>query len=122
MATVVVPQRSYAQLNVPAFEQRVYVYAPDIKSGWGGDFSAFQLWVVEGVYGKPFVQPKGSMDVRAFDQIRTSRNVRATAVPVDAKGNQKRVSVAIGKRQITLEFKVNTSLGGADSVVVNVCR
>ena len=114
--SVVVPQGSYAQLNVPAFEQRVYAYAPDIKSG------EFQLWIVEGVYGKPFVQPKGSMDVRAFDQIRTSRNVRAIPVPVDGKGSQKRTSVTIAKRQVALELQVNTSFSGAGSVLVNVCR
>jgi hypothetical protein len=120
--SVVVPQRSYAQLNVPAFEQRVYVYAPDIKSGWGGDVSAFQLWIVEGVYGKPFVQAKGSMDVSAFEQIRTSRNVRAIPVRVDGKNNQNRAAVTIAKRQVSLELKVNTSFGGADSVLVSVCR
>jgi hypothetical protein len=78
LASATVPQRSYVQLNVPAFEQRVYLYAPDIKSSFGGGFSAFTLWIVEGVYGKPFVQPTGSMDESAFEQIRTSRNVMAT--------------------------------------------
>jgi hypothetical protein len=122
LASVVVPQRSYARLDVPAFEQRVFVYAPDIRSGWGRGFSAFQLWIVEGVYGKPFVQASGSMDEPAFEQIRRSRNVRATAVPIEQNADQKRVQVPIGKRQYTLELRVQTSIGGANTVAVTVCR
>lgn len=122
LASVVVPQRSYAQVTVPAFEERVYLYAPDIKSGFGGGFSAFQLWIVEGVYGKPFVQASGSMDEQAFEQIRGSRNVRATAVPVERNAGQKRVPFTIGRQQFVLELQVNTSLGGTDSVAVKICR
>ena len=122
-ASVVVPQRSYAQLSVPAFEQRVYVYAPDIKTSFGGNYAAFTVWIVEGVYGKPFVQMSGSMDENAFEQIRTSRNVMATAVPVEKSAVPKRTPFTIGKQRFVLEIaKVNTSLGGADSVSVNVCR
>src|SRR5262245_15427099 len=77
LASATVPQRSYAQLSVPDFAQRVYVYAPDIKSGWGGGFDAFTLWIVEGVYSKPFGQPAGSMEEKPFEQIRASRNVMA---------------------------------------------
>jgi hypothetical protein len=123
LTSVVVPQRSYAQLSVPDFEQRVYVYAPDIKSSWGGGFSDFTLWIVEGVYGKPFVQATGSMDEQAFEQIRSSRNVMATGVPVDKNPGPKRAPFTIGKQKFVLEVaKVNTSLGGTDSVSVSVCR
>jgi hypothetical protein len=123
LASATVPQRGYAQLAVPEFEQRVYVYAPDIKSGWGGGFSAFTLWIVEGVYGKPFVQPTGSMEESAFEQIRTSRNVMATAVPVENNSGPKQVPFTIGKQRFLLNVtKVNTSLGGTDSVSVSVCR
>jgi hypothetical protein len=123
VASVTVPQRSYAQLNAPAFDQRVYLYAPDIKSGWGGSFSAFTLWIVEGVYGKPFVQPTGSMEESAFEQIRTSRNVMATPVQVAKDSGRTRTPFTIGKERFVLDLvKVNTSLGGADSVTVNVCR
>jgi hypothetical protein len=123
VASVIVPQRGYAQLSVPAFEQRVFVYTPDIKSGWGGGFDAFTLWIVEGVYGKPFVQPTGTMDENAFEQIRGSRNVMATPVPVGKNAGPTRAPFKIGKQQFVLEIaKVNTSLGGTDSVTVNVCR
>lgn len=122
-ASVTVPQRGYAQLNVPAFEQRVYLYAPDIKSGWGGSFSAFTLWIVEGVYGKPFAQPTGSMEESAFEQIRTSRNVMATPVQVGKDSGRSQTPFTIGKQRFVLDLvKVNTSLGGTDSVTVNVCR
>lgn len=123
IASATVPQRSYAQLSVPAFEQRVYVYAPDIKTGWGGGFSPFTLWIVEGVYGKPFVQPTGAMEESAFEQIRTSRNVMATPVQVAKDSGPTRTPFTIGKQRYTLELvKVNTTLGGADSVSINVCR
>jgi hypothetical protein len=122
LASATVPQRSYALLNVPTFEERVYVYAPDIKSSFGGGFSAFTLWIVEGVYGKPFTQPTGSMEENAFEQIRTSRNVMATPVRVEKSGPL-RTPFTIGKQQYMLDLvKVNTSLGGTDSVSVNVCR
>jgi len=123
IASVTVPQRSYAQLNVPAFDQRVYLYAPDIKTSWGGGFAQFTLWIVEGVYGKPFVQPTGSMEPSAFEQIRTSRNVMATPVQIAKDSGRAQTPFTIGKQQFVLDVvKVNTSLGGTDSVTVNVCR
>ena len=123
LVSLIVPQRSYAQLTVPDFEQRVYVYAPDIKSGFGGGFSPFNLWIVEGVYGKPFTQATGTLEESAFEQIRGSRNVMATSVPVDKNSLPKRAPFTIGKQQFILELaKVNTSLGGTDSVSVNICR
>ena len=123
LASATVPQRSYAQLTVPAFDQRVYLYAPDIKSGWGGGFDAFTLWIVEGVYGKPFGQAAGSMEEKAFDQIRSSRNVMATPVQVERNSGPTRTPFTIGKQQFVLNLvKVSTSLGGTDTVTVNVCR
>jgi hypothetical protein len=122
LTSVDVPQRSYAQVNVQAFEQRVFFYAPDIESNFGKGFKPFQLWIVEGVYGKPFVKASGSMDESEFEKIRASRNVRATAVPIDGKTSQKPVPVTIGKQRVTLEIKVNTSFTGTDRVVVGVCR
>jgi len=122
-ASVTVPQRSYAQLTVPEFDQRVYLYAPDIKTSWGGAFGAFTLWIVEGVYGKPFVQPTGSMEETAFEKIRTSRNVMATPVQVAKDSGRAQTPFTIGKQRFVLDLvKVNTSLGGTDSVTVNVCR
>lgn len=123
LASLVVAQRTYALVNVPAFDQRVYIYAPDIKSGWRGSFSAFTLWVVEGVYSRPFGQTSGALEEKTFEQIRTSRNVLATAVPVDANSGPKRTRVTIRRQPFTIDLvKVNTSLGGTDTVTLNVCR
>ena len=123
LASAVVPQRTYAALNVPDFKKQVYVYAPDISTGFRGSFSAFTLWLVEGVYGPPFGQPNGSLEQRSFDKIRASRNVIVTAVPVEANSGPKRVPVTIRQQSYTLELvKVNTSLGGTDTVTVNLCR
>jgi hypothetical protein len=123
VASVTVPQRSYAVLNVPAFDQRVYLYTPDIKTSWGGGFAAFTLWIVEGVYGKPFVQATGSMEPSAFEQIRTSRNVMATPVEVAKDSGRRQAPFTIGKDRFVLDLvKINTSLGGTDSVTVNICR
>ena len=74
------------------------------------------------MYGKPFVKASGAMDEPEFEKIRASRNVRATAVPIDGKTSQKPVPVTIGKQRVTLEIKVNTSFTGIDRVVVGVCR
>jgi len=102
LTSVVVPQRGYAELNVPAFEQRVFVYVPDIGSSWGGEFKAFQLWIIEGIYGRPFVKANGLMDESEFERIRSSRNVRATAVPINAKEPAKRVPLTIAKQRVAL--------------------
>jgi hypothetical protein len=123
LTSLTVPQRTYAQVNIPAFGQRVYFYAPDIKSSFGGSFSAFTVWVIEGVYTKPFGQPTGSLEERAFERIRGSRNVIVTAVPVERNSNTKRTPVTIARQPYIVELvKVNTSLGGTDSVTLNLCR
>jgi hypothetical protein len=122
LTSVVVPERNYVQVNIPDFAQRVYVYVPDVKSGWRGGYSSFQLWIVEGVYGKPFVKASGAMEEGDFNTIRKSRNVNATAVPVGEKTSSQRASITVNNRRYTLELKVNTSIGGTDSVAVTVCR
>lgn len=123
VTSVVVAQRTYALLNVPAFDQRVYIYAPDIKSGWGGGFDAFTMWIIEGVYSRPFGQTSGALDERTFEQIKSSRNVLATAVLVPRNSGATRTRVTIRRQPFTLDVvKVNTSLGGTDTVTVNLCR
>ena len=123
VTSVVVAQRTYALFNVPAFDQRVYVYAPDIKTSWGGGFDAFTLWIIEGVYTRPFGQPSGTLDQRTFEQIRSSRNVLTTAVPIPRNSGPKTARVTIRRQPFTVAvMKVNTSLGGTDSVTVNLCR
>ena len=44
VTSVVVAQRTYALFNVPAFDQRVYVYAPDIKTSWGEETLGGSTW------------------------------------------------------------------------------
>ena len=122
--TLTVPQRSYRQVNATPFAGRVYLYAPDIKTGIiGRGFEPFKLWIVEGVYGRPFVQGSASLDERAFEQIRRSQNVRATPINVDSTSKTPRVAFKIAKDTFVSEIvKVNTSWGGTDSVTVNICR
>ena len=123
LTSVVVAQRTYALFNVPAFDQRVYIYAPDIKSGWGGGFDAFTMWIIEGVYSRPFGQTSGALDERTFEQIKSSRNVLATAVPIPRNSGPQRARVTIRRQPFMVDVvKVNTSLGGTDSVTVNLCR
>ncbi len=40
------------------------------------------MWVVEGVYGRPFVQSNGVLDEGSFAKLRASANVSATPVSV----------------------------------------
>ena len=121
LGTLTVPRSGYAGLSAPAFEQRVYVYVPQFKTGGASGFQPFQVWIVEGVYGKPFVQKAGGLDGAGFEKLRGSQNVRATSVPVD-KGNGSdwgRFRLAKDIYQVQI-LKVNPS--GAGSVQLRVCR
>jgi hypothetical protein len=60
------------------------------------------------------------MDGSVFDQICVSRNVRATAVPANARVRPQRASIKIGSREVAMELNVNTSFGGTDAVAVSV--
>jgi len=75
----------YSQIQYPAFEQQLYVYVPQIRSGQNTAFQ-FYVWIVEGVYGSPFLRPTGTLDEAGFQKLRASQNVRATAVLV-TRGN-----------------------------------
>jgi hypothetical protein len=80
LVTVEVPRLSYAQIDYKPFEQQVYVYVPQIKSG------PFSVWIVEGIYGAPFLRSSGALDEAGFQKLRASTNVRATQVSV-TRGN-----------------------------------
>src|SRR5690606_21167446 len=117
LATVNVAERAYAAIDVPAFAGRVFVYVPDIRSSTRG-FQPFALWVIEGVYGRPFVLPNGPMDDAAFQRIRTSRNVRATSTTVTRSGQAVRASLA--RQPYVFDVAVRSSRG-VDTVTVRVC-
>jgi hypothetical protein len=118
LAKVSVPERSYASVGVPEFDGRVYLYVPQIEAASRGTFAAFQLWIVEGVYGRPFVEPRGRMNDATFDRLRKSRNVRATPMKVSRTRETLRVTMA--RRPFVLE--VGVTLGSTDTVTASVCR
>jgi hypothetical protein len=119
LATASAAERSYTNVNIREFDGRVFLYVPEIKST-GGNFDAFQLWVVEGVYGRPFVQSSGSMDQTAFDRLRNSTNVRATPLSVRRTGESLRATIA--RQPYVLDVAVKVASSGADSVTAKVCR
>jgi hypothetical protein len=123
LETLTVCQRCYQQLRSERFGGRVYFYAPDIKTSWFGNYDPFNLWVVEGIYGNPFLKGSGSLDEQRFEQIRKSQNVTATPIKVDQRAPGKRASLTVSKRPLSIEIvKVNTSLSGTDTVTLRVCQ
>ncbi len=120
LVTTTAAERSYSIVSLRDFDGRVYLYAPEIKSSSRGAFEPFQLWVVEGVYGRPFIQASGPLDQVAFDRLRKSTNVRATAVSVSRSGESKPVTIA--RQPYLLETAVRAASSGSDAVTVNVCR
>ena len=124
LETVTVCQRCYQQLtSAPFGDGRVFVYVPDIKSGLMSGFTPFAVWIVEGLYGPPFVKSAGMMEEGTWQQIRTSRNVRATRADVPEKYAGKTTPFRISKEIFALEVtKVTTSWGGTDRVTIRVCR
>jgi hypothetical protein len=119
LVNVTAPERSYANLAIPDLEGRLFVYVPDIQSTNGG-FTPFQLWIVEGVYGRPFVDQRGPMDGAAFERLRRSGNVRATPVGVGRNGQTQQVVVA--KRPLVVEVNVAAGGKGGDTVTARICR
>jgi hypothetical protein len=124
LETITVCQRCYQQLtSAPFVDGRVFVYVPDIKSGVMSGFAPFTVWIVEGLYGKPFIKSSGTMDERSWQDIRASRNVRATAADVTEKYAGKTTQFRISREIFVLEvLKVSTSWGGTDRVSIRVCR
>jgi len=110
----------YVVLDVRAFEGRVFAYLPAV-SGSGSSFRPFSLWVVEGVYGKPFVRTSGSLTPAAFDKLRDSRNVRATAIRVSRGDGSEGTTLRVGKDRYRVEAQsVNAS--GRGTARVAVCQ
>lgn len=121
LATLTVQRSSYAEVSGDPFEQRVYVYVPEVKATARSGFEPFQVWVVQGIYGKPFVQATGSLDEAGFTRLRGSQNVRATPVNV-VRGDGSdwgRFRLARNIYQVQV-LSVNPSVAGA--VQLRICR
>ena len=111
--------RSYARIDVKEFDGRVFVYVPDIKPS-GAAFEPFDLWVIEGIYGRPFVQQAGPLEPAAFDRLRSSPNVRATAVRVARTPSTGKVSIA--RQPFLFDVTVQRAASGASTVLTAICR
>jgi hypothetical protein len=121
LATLTVPRSSYAVVNSAPFEGRVYVYVPEIKARGGSGFEPFQVWVVQGVYGNPFVQATGGLDQAGFDKLRQSPNLRATPVTTARGDGSEWGQFRIAKDTYRVQvLTVNASKGSG--VAVRVCR
>lgn len=121
LASLSVPESGYAVVDAAPFGGRLYVYAPAIQSSYvRGSFTAFQLWIVEGVYGRPMARATGTLDAAGFDRLRRSANVRTTAVNVSRPMS---APFTFGRQSYILEIvRVNVPLSGGESVDVRVCR
>lgn len=119
LATASVGGGSFSVVNFREFEGRVYLYAPQINSQ-GRRFEPFDLWVIEGVYGRPFVQSSGSMDPAAFARLRKNSNVRATAVRVQQDRQSGRVTIA--RQPYALDISVAITGTRAATVTARICK
>jgi hypothetical protein len=121
LSRLTIPELSYAAVEAAPFGGSLYLYVPQIGSTYiRSRFSPFQLWVVEGVYGKPFARTTGSLDQAGFERLRKSANVRATPIAVSQPGPR---PFTFGRQQYVIDLqKVNVPLSGADTVSLSVCR
>jgi hypothetical protein len=116
-------QRCYEQFDSQEFNKRVYVYVPDIKSKLLGGFDPFDLWIVEGIYGPPFLDYGGVFQQDKFEQLKNTGNVIATRIPVDKNALGKAQPFKVGKSAFRIEpVRVETSYGGTDRVTLKICR
>ncbi len=131
LQTLVIPQRGFAQIRSDLFAARpwLYLYVPDIKSRFGSSgFTAFDMWLVEGVYGQAFAQGMGAMAEPDFQKMRKSPNVKTQPIKVEYDEKAQSVArfsraVTIGKDTVKIEVdQEKTSLLGTDTVTVRICR
>ena len=120
LVTTTLPEKSYAVVNLKEFGGLVFLYVPEIKSLRSGQFETFQLWVVDGVYGRPFLQASGAMDQTAFDRLRRSTNVRTRPITIPRSGESRSMTVA--RQMFQFETTVRVVGSGADTVAVKVCH
>lgn len=121
LSTLTVPRSSYAEVGGVPFEGRVYVYVPEVKAATVSGFAPFQVWVVQGIYGKPFVQATGILDEAGFTRLRGSQNVRATPVNV-VRGDGSEWGRFRLARNIYQVQVLSVKPSGAGAVQLKVCR
>lgn len=119
VATVTAAGGTYTRVNVAPFEGRLYLYAPAIASAGTGP-RPFELWVVEGVYGRPFVRESGNLSAADFAKLRANRNVRATAIRVVRGDGSESTRLRLGKTTYRIVVRA-VSTSGTGSVNVQVC-
>lgn len=118
LATATAREGSYAIVDAGEFDNRVFLYVPAITAAGRNAFRPFEAWLVEGIYGRPFVQRSGALDAAGFDRLKNSRNVRATPVGVSRDGDTGRVT--IGRQAYLVAFDVQ--VGSSGSVRLTICR
>ena len=119
LVSAIVEENTFSVVNLAEFEGRVYLYATKIPRQ-PGRFEPFDLWVIEGVYGRPLVQSSGPMDPALFERLRKNSNVRATATRVQQNGQSGRVT--IGRQTFVMEFSVAMPANRASVVTARICR
>jgi hypothetical protein len=120
MATLTVAPRSYAEVPVASFEGRVFVYVPGLQTVSGSRARPFQLWIVQGVYGRPFLQRTGPLEESGFDRMRRTQNIRA--FPVDVRignGSDMGEITVSGHRYVIHVVNVDRAGGG---VRLRICE
>jgi hypothetical protein len=121
VTSLTVPATSYAEANADTFGGRVFVYVPVITAGGPAGFQPFQVWIVEGIYGRPFLQGSGRLDPAGFEQLRGTPNVRATPVPVQRGDGSDAAAFTIARAAFQAQVvRVDTSATGA--VQLRICR
>lgn len=122
---VSIVQRTYLELESLVPSGLLFLWVPDIKGGFfSGPVQAFDIWVVEGIYGRPFPKKSDSFSDSRFERLRTSQNVIAKAIRVDPRSLPATTSFQYGRNKtVMLRIeKVFTPWAGDDSVTVTVCE
>lgn len=125
LALMTVPERSYQRIEAPLFDGRFFVYVPGIHSNYlKTSFEAFDLWLVEGVYGGPFLDARGTLTEETFELLRGSGNVRATPIRIVPDEDLAVAQVSFGLRtQVVVEAgPVNLPYFRENSIDVVICE
>ncbi len=120
LATLVVAPLSYAELPGAPLGRPVFVYVPEIRGGGAQGFLPFQLWIVEGVYGRPFLRSRGRLEAAAVESLRGRPNVRATSIAVVRGDGSDGGVLSVRRARYRVQvLKVNPQGAGVE---VSVCR
>ena len=120
LTTLTVQANTYAEVQAAPFERRVFVYAPAITAA-GSGFRPFQIWVIEGLYGRPFVRQTGALSHADFEKLRGSPNVRATAIRVVRGDGSEGLALRMGRNTYPVQV-LSVSTRGSGTVQVRFCR